>query len=461
MTKKMFNFLLLFTVISSALVAQDFDYDMDGLSDIVVTDKANGTYTWSYYSSSSNFQTKVPITINGEGKATPILGQWGDAGTLTPGTLRLKRNAGRRKYHWNIFNTEFVLGSRNSRVVTGFNINNNAITDFLIILRNGRVNIFTDYFVSGQSTLLKFNKSLANNAFPVVADASGLTLIGFVRAKKSKARRKAYMSKFKDLNGNMLTVNFGREPGTLLGAYGISTNDSLPNSILLVLKRRRGFRLVVKSLEGTTIASRNLSGNLKKITVDNFSSSIGEEILYTTNRKKFIINLFDGSFSDLDLSNSVSGVVREAVNIFSKNNSSGATQESGTAGPGISSVCSSTGSPPTGVLWKPDSDVSDNRGGKPVILFQGGYKPNTGAVKIFAVNGTQIGHFTYKAPNESGINGNADHYYSGWVGGSSETGGELQREAQATAGSPNVYFQGRGSRCFGPVNPDGRSGAIN
>ncbi|MEZ4753938.1 MAG: hypothetical protein R3A13_06450 [Bdellovibrionota bacterium] len=114
----------------------------------------------------------------------------------------------------------------------------------------------------------------------------------------------------------------------------------------------------------------------------------------------------------------------------------------------------------TGVLWKPDSDVNDNRGGKPVVLYQGSKKPGGNSVNVYATNGIKICNFTFKPPSESGINGNSDHYYSGWVGGCSKTGGEIAAAARKASGSSKVYLEGKGDICYGPVDPNSRSGGI-
>ncbi len=127
----------------------------------------------------------------------------------------------------------------------------------------------------------------------------------------------------------------------------------------------------------------------------------------------------------------------------------------------LSKKCSSIRSVGGGVLWKPDSDVNDNRGGKPVVLFQGSNKPRKSAITIYASNGAEIGKFTYKLSDSPGINGNADHYYSGWTGGSSDTSSSLASKAQAQSGNSNVYFSGPGTSCFGPVNPHSRTGGLS
>lgn len=456
MNRKLTYLLSILFLFTASLHAQVYDFDSDGLTDIVVTEKNGGSHRWSYYSSSSNFQSKVEVIAQGEAKATPILGQWATANALTPGTIRLKRSGGKRQYVWNIFGSEIALGGQNSRIAVGFDINSNSLTDFLIISKSGLITIYNDHFSSSTTSTLRLGKSIARNGFPIVLDNLGTKLIGFARAKRSSSSRKVYTVKTKDLAGNSFNINLGREPGTLFGAYGIATTGTDPNAVLLVLRRSSGFRMVIKDFERNTIASSNFRGNLRKISVANFGSGAGDEIFYATKNGKFVVNLQDSSFSTLDLSDVISENVRQELTIIQRDQPS----SSSSGGAGISSVCSSTSSLPAGVLWKPDSDVSDNRGGKPVVLFQGSRKPGTGSIKIYATNGQQIGLFTFKAPNESGINGNSDHYYSGWVGGSGETGGQLGAEATAATGNHNVYFQGRGGLCYGPVNPDGRSGGL-
>jgi hypothetical protein len=142
--------------------------------------------------------------------------------------------------------------------------------------------------------------------------------------------------------------------------------------------------------------------------------------------------------------------------------STGQTETPTTGGAGLAGACSGGIRPlGGGFLWKPDSDVDDARGGKPVALAQGGFKLGGSVWNILASNGQKIGSLGYKPSSIPGVNGGAAHYFSGCCGGSSDTGGGLASKARSAAGNISIYVQS-GSKCIGPIaNPSGRQGSIS
>lgn len=113
---------------------------------------------------------------------------------------------------------------------------------------------------------------------------------------------------------------------------------------------------------------------------------------------------------------------------------------------------------PFGFLWKPSSDVPGSRGGKPVVLLTGRNRTSTRSLSIFSGNGNSICSFSFKSPDTPGINGGADHYYSGWSGGCGKTARQIKGAASGSTGS--VYVSSTGRSCIGPITPERRTGGI-
>lgn len=113
-----------------------------------------------------------------------------------------------------------------------------------------------------------------------------------------------------------------------------------------------------------------------------------------------------------------------------------------------------------GMLYKPAADASDARQGKPVILFTGSSKTRSSAIKIFASNGNEICRFTFKSSSIPGVNGGADHYFSGWTGGCGKSSSQIAAAARSATGNSNIYIEWKGGQCLGPVNPFSRTGGI-
>lgn len=124
-------------------------------------------------------------------------------------------------------------------------------------------------------------------------------------------------------------------------------------------------------------------------------------------------------------------------------------------GTGLGAVCPNIRPCANGILWKPESeDSGGSREGKPVILFTSEVH-GKGSLKIYASNGVLIGSVGYYGDH----NGNGSRYYSGWIGGTAEKAAQLQAEAVAASGSPQVYV-GVTNGCVGPIVPTQRTGNL-
>jgi hypothetical protein len=79
---------------------------------------------------------------------------------------------------------------------------------------------------------------------------------------------------------------------------------------------------------------------------------------------------------------------------------------------------------PFGFLWKPASDVPGPRGGRPVVLLTRRNKTRTSSLLVISAAGKLLCSFGMRI-GQPGINGGADHYYSGWGSGCCKTGSQL------------------------------------
>jgi len=168
------------------------------------------------------------------------------------------------------------------------------------------------------------------------------------------------------------------------------------------------------------------------------------------NQRKKLINARSA------LGSTANSDIKEIFRELRDSDSCGAGGESGGSGE-PSGQCQSFRSFPTGWLWKPDSDVSDARGGKGVFVVNRS-KPGGRTAVIVDKNGNQVCTAGFKAPNEAGINCNSDHYYVGGFG-CGKTGGQIESAAKSSSGSVETYLR-FGSTCYGPFIADDRKGGI-
>lgn len=124
------------------------------------------------------------------------------------------------------------------------------------------------------------------------------------------------------------------------------------------------------------------------------------------------------------------------------------------------SLCKNVKSPYHSFLYKPDADASDARNGKPAVLLTGGSKTGASSLKVLDRKGNQVCLFTFKPSSIPGVNGGADHYFSGWVGGCGLSGHQIASAASKSSGSPEVYIKISSSTCIGPLDPRQRHGSI-
>ncbi|NLF25425.1 MAG: hypothetical protein GX589_07175, partial [Deltaproteobacteria bacterium] len=134
-----------------------------------------------------------------------------------------------------------------------------------------------------------------------------------------------------------------------------------------------------------------------------------------------------------------------------------APEEDDSGSGSLGAVCSRTTSPFSGFLWKPAStDSGGSREGKPMVAWKSGPPTSNSCLQVYAQNGTVVSQFgMYASGGKYGA-----RWYSGWGCGDGKSASQIAQAAQAAAGSNNVYLQGSGGACVGPINPTSRNGSL-
>jgi hypothetical protein len=79
-------------------------------------------------------------------------------------------------------------------------------------------------------------------------------------------------------------------------------------------------------------------------------------------------------------------------------------------------------------------------------------RPNKGTLKVYSANGTQICHFARWYAEEAHY---GRRFYAGT--GCNKTASQMQSLAKSAAsGNGNIYIEGAGTACVGPLNPRNR-----
>ena len=469
---------IFFVFLAGSSVAVPFDFDLDGLSDLAVLEKGRKNWRWKILTSSSGFQELTKLSPFGPIEGLPIPGNWFDPSSSNRAFIKLDDSNSLiwrgKKNNEETYRIEF--GEKANRFLAGFDQDRNGIFDPTIVKKTGEVLVFENgLFVasdsSSESSLFSFilpkrilkRGKLSFLDYDLTGDRIAVLYSKSIRNKDTKRYKLLYQSSYEIPQ----TVNIrGLRRANVLNMFPLAGPEGI-DRLLFVIKIKRGLKIVIKKFAGRTIFSKRYSGRNLEVFLGDFLPSLGEEFAVKGPLGLIFVNPFSQETSSLE---NVDGKLYDYITIqrFRKrNNGNDGTSPTPTPtspvpqpGEGIGSVCSETRSLPAGVLWKPASDVNDARGGKPVVLLQDPYKPGRSAIKIYASNGTEIASFAFKASDVPGTNGGAEHYYSGWPPGTSESASNLASEASSLTGNSSIYFQGRGSLCYGPVSPTSRTGSL-
>lgn len=109
-----------------------------------------------------------------------------------------------------------------------------------------------------------------------------------------------------------------------------------------------------------------------------------------------------------------------------------------------------------GLLWKPRSDTTDSRLGKPALLITDEYYKSFAGdtVAILGKDFNYLGDLVYKPSSEPGVNNDAKHYFAGWPGGINMGPRQLYRKSGGS-----IYLN-MNNTYIGPFDPRERLGGI-
>lgn len=447
--------------------------DEDNLSEIVAVSPVGGNkdLVWVSQLSSSGYSQAQNIAALGRVGDNLIPANWLSPGLASIGTVSVN-NA--KNVVWSVSNgstvSSIVLGTDKTLLVSGADLDGSGIADAVSIQKNGSATIETDPFVTTSSAFskatiaLKMAKKTVRRGTPFFASQNGTSdSLGFAVLKKNKKGRavrgrKKYQLTLVDIGGGVNKVlNGGNTKGSLRSILPVAGADGV-DRLAFVAKVKRNTVITVRTISGDVVASRSFPGNGTAV-VGQYLGDAGEELGYAPeNGAVQIWNAFSGAESTYP--NPASIIVDHVnINSFTSFGSNSGGSGSG-GGSGIGSVCKSTTPRTGGFLWKPDADADDARKNKPVVLFTGGSKTGLRSIDIYATNGEKICNFTFKPSSIRGINGGADHYFSGWIGGCALTDGQIAAKARAASGNSNVFIQWKNGGCLGPINPTTRVGGI-
>jgi hypothetical protein len=468
--------LLLFVNVLPAFSA-DGDFDGDGLSDpLIVRIPSSNDLRWRAYMSSDSFESIARLGEHGVVGDNLVPANWLSTSVADIGIVKKQGT----DVVWSVLDqvgeaTEHTFGTTSDYLISGGDFDGNGYADAALVKRSGVAQVQTNLFTTSPTVTsravseLTFPRKVARKGRPLFYRVAGentdsLAVIQLVRTGK---RRKIYVMHTRNLAGQKQKITLG-------SVFGGVPRDAMPimtpagEEAVLLVSGGRKTRVKIKSVSGELLY-RGSFAKKRTVIVGDYLSAAGDEFAVEMGSEKIkVINPFSGESTELNVG---SGVIADHVNVVTfrstgPTGSGGGGGDGGTSGGGtkpgggLGSVCSSVTAVSQGALYKPASDVSDNRGGKPAVLFTGSYKTGASDLKIYASNGTQVCNFPFKASSESGVNNGADHYFSGWHGGCNLTGSQLASAARAAAGSAEVYIQWKGGGCLGPVSPTQRHGGI-
>ncbi|MCI5064214.1 hypothetical protein MRY87_00660 [bacterium] len=457
-------------LLSHTAIAQQaarFDVDSDGLSEITLLSiDSEGNVDWQLLSSSSEYSTSLSdaddFGTNGVGVAAA---DWDGDGAVE--FAHVRRVSGQNKLRWTVQSggdsETLNFGARNALAIAGFDIDGDG-ADAVTVQKNGRVAFILNPFAGGSQVesfrlprrwtrLVRGGKAEAG----YYTDSDGAYLVVAYRSRGRAGRYRVGIHNFR--NGSQSTVALSSVPrGRLIEVVEILGGDGEPRLLLHEQLSRSQARVRIFSLDGDLLFGDTYSGNAV-IVGSYISGATGEQFAVQNGTSLQVVAPFGGTSGTITVP---SGIVADLANInqFSANAGSGGSGGGG-SNPGLSSVCPNISDFGGGKLWKPDSDVSDNRGGKPVLLLTGGNKTSRGPRKVYDSQGNVVcSGMTFKSSSIPGVNKGADHYYAGWVGGCSLSGGQMAARARANTGSSNVWVQWKTNSCLRVGNPDERHGGI-
>jgi hypothetical protein len=469
------SFLFIFSSFLSVDAETRFDLDDDDLSEILLlTIDGDKNIDWQILSSQTEYTRSMSDSSNfGEEGFAYAAGDWNGDGSIQFG--HVERDPEKNKLQWTVQTVDGTetagFGDKAEQILSGFDIDGNGY-DAIAMNRKGKVSVRLNPFVESRRDSIFFNlprqwtnRIHKGGAHPVFFSDSEGARVGMVYRKAGRViRYRLGVNNFSD--GSRARTRLNSVPkGDLIAVKEIRNSNGKAYILTVEEVARQKSRVRVFDQEGGLIFGDDYLG--RNVLVGRYTSTSQGEQFGVQNGTTFtVVNPFVEDTATLTLPE---GILADLITVQqlekpagSGGGSTGGGDNNNTgAGPGLSSVCPNVTGFTTGRLWKPDSDVSDARGGKPVLLLTGSNKTSRSRRRIWDSKGSLVcSGMTFKASSEPGVNNNADHYFAGWVGGCGLSGGQMASRARSNTGSTTVYLEWKSGTCLKIPNPDSRYGGI-
>lgn len=447
------------------------DFSGDGLSDVFLVEiDSENNLDWSLASSDSDFTSRSSLNPGEDfGKLGYHLipGYW--TRTTKPELGYLSESG--RRVKWAVKSGgqtyEVTFGRVRDQLISGGDYDGDGKYDAALLRKNGKARVRLDPFGETPTDLnFRFGKRAAKRGEPFFLSRSGEedALAILYRHKNRKGKRRFRLVS-EGVNGEVFKHRLaGRPAGKLQGVYPIGRPDGTDGVLVKTKVNKDLYQIRVYDPATGKLLFRNNYESDGTVLVGSYIAAVEGEVfgIRNGNQVTFVSPFVSSESAVRDIG---SGVVVDHVNIntFQAAGGGGGGGEETPTGEkpkgGLASVCSSVSGFSTGRLWKPESDVSDARGGKPAYLLTGSNKAGTDPKSVYASDGTEICILTFKA-GQPGINNGADHFYSGWHGGCALSGSQMASRARAASGSSSVYVEWKGGACLEVGDPRERKGGI-
>ena len=441
------------------------DYNGDGFSDLVVT-RDSGLYKYWYIRySSSNFSQPIFFGLQGDQE---VAADFDGDGDIAPGVTRPTSNGFNIWY--SLTNTNLVeetsWGLTNDTFQTGY-FDSDTKADLVAIRKES--NNYLSWYIRRSSDLLAsvFYWGISGDT-PFIGNLDGDTINDPIVVRKVNGFWRWFVKSSQN----------GAQDGVVLG---IESDKLLPPADLdgngvddFIVYRTVGIYVQVyvrfNNADSTASSISTFAYGLKNdvFNVGNFLSTSTSNVAVFRNNKNGVLanNLLrtvDGGALKVDFGLGGDTLINTKGLGLPTSLSSSSSSQPVTAPPttpstnGLSSICTSIKSPKNGFLWKPSSDDSGgSRQGRPMVAWKNNPPASKSCIKVFATNGQQVSQFGRYSP--SGQYG--ARFYSGWTCGDKKSGAQIAAAATSATGSSQVYIEGPGSSCVGPITPTSRTGNL-
>ncbi|MCB0333280.1 MAG: hypothetical protein KDD55_07260 [Bdellovibrionales bacterium] len=463
-------FVVFFSLSTPTVRAESIDLDGNGTADLLsVTIESDKSLSWSSYTLDTGVASASSI-VSGDtfGTNGDILApcRWLSSTALQLGTI----SRSGKKALWSVKGgSAQTFGNITDRsFVSGGDYDGDGICGAVRVRKNSEIIVKPNAFEGGEARSIGFfglrNAKKAQDYFFLSRNGS-TDEVALLRTRGRSLKR--YELILKSLDGKTSTVTLQaavrksiKDVGPLLRANG---TDALYIFTRLSADTRR--LRVFNANTGAMLYSRDFNGAYENYVVvgDYLPNQPGEEIALVKSNSLTIVDPLGANDPQTVSRGGGSGeILTDLINngrLGKKGVSTSPVEEPVDSTPTKGS-CKGYGSVGGGVLYKPAADADGPRKNKPVALYTGSKKPTGSDVRIFSSNGVVIGRMGYKSSSIPGVNNGAKHYYSGWGNGTGETCSQLRTESKKNGGNGNIYIEGVGGRCLGPLEPCSRSGNI-